>query len=133
MKYKDVFKVWLYADVILMLLVLVAAAVITGEGIDDGGFVLLAVLVGAGLSLPSLIALLCFHSWYSNKKEEKEKFVTSYVAAIISINILYFLISVFLFNIDIKPALLYLVTTGAGLISFYIVYKQINRRQNEVL
>lgn len=130
MKYKDVFKIWLYADVILLLL-LIAAAVISGENINDGGFVLLAMLIGTGLSLPSLVALSCFYLWHNNKVGSSENFVASYIAAIVSINILYFLSSIILFDFDFEEALLYLVTTASGLASFYLVYKQVKRRSTE--
>lgn len=130
MKYKDVFKIWLYANVILAIGIAVFSFLTNGQN----GVIWSALLVTGILfffSLPSLIALCCFHAWYSNKAEENGNFAASYIAAIVSINILYFLSSIIFFDIDFELALLYLATTAAGIISFYIVYKQVKRRSSE--
>lgn len=130
MRHKDVCKIWLFADVILAIGIAVFSFLKNGHnGVIWGALFVTGILFF--FSLPSLIALLCFHTWYSSRTKGNETFAASYIAAILSINILYFLSSVIFFDIDFELALLYLATTAAGLISFYIVYKQINRRENE--
>jgi NADH:ubiquinone oxidoreductase subunit 3 (subunit A) len=124
MRYKDVFKLWLYADEILAMGVTAAAIFSSSGETGDGGILLLMLIILAGFSLPSLIAPSCFYLWYRNKSKSNENLSAGYIAAIVSINFLYFLVSILFFDVDFEAALLYLLTTAAGLFSYFIVYKQ---------
>ena len=129
MKYKQVFFIWLLADVFLIIGVLCFGLyeLLSGGSIRDTEIFLLMVAIGILASLPSLLIMLLFHLIYSRNAKDTQNYRMPYIALIISINIVYYLISLFGYSITGEFKLLFMATTTAGLLAFYFVDRKIQK------
>ena len=131
MKYKQVFFIWLLADAFLIagLICFGIYELITGGGgSDDAGIFLLAVGIGIGCSLPSLLAMLLFHLVYTKNAKQPAEYTMPYVAMIVCINMLYLLIGQYGFGMTPEFNIFYVATTLAGLLAFYLVDRRIKKK-----
>jgi uncharacterized membrane protein YhaH (DUF805 family) len=129
MKYKHVFFTWLLADIFLALGLLgfFIYEQIKGQSTDDVGMFVLVAFYGLCVSLPSLLLMTLFYFLFTKKMQDNYK--KTYVLLIVGINLLYLLISILFFNMPQEFGFFYIATTGAGLLSFYIVDKKIKKLQ----
>lgn len=123
MKYKQVFFIWLLADAFLIigLLCFGLYELLTGGSKSDIEIFLLVVGIGILASVPSLLIMLLFHFIYTRNVKDTQNYRLPYIALIIGINIVYYLISLFGYRITGEFKLLFMATTTAGLLAFYFV------------
>lgn len=128
MRYKDVFLIWLLADMLLAtgLVILSFFTLKFAEG--DAGMVLLMIIYGLIVSLPSLVMMLIFHTVYKAIiKNNNDQF--PYLVLILIINFLYWLIGNPGYKaIDMNYGYFILLTSLAGSIAFVIVGWRIRKR-----
>jgi sulfite exporter TauE/SafE len=128
MKYKHVFFIWLLADAFLAagglcFLIYTAAT----ESASDGGMVLLVIGLGILVSLPSLIVMLVFHGIFTQNAANPANYFSPYIILIVSINILYLVIGRIVFTMPGEFGYVYIGTTLAGLLAFYLVDRKIKK------
>ncbi len=128
MKYKHVFFIWLLADAFLAagglcFLIYTAAT----EPASDGGMVLLVIGLGILVSLPSLIVMLIFHAVFTQNAANPADYFSPYIILIVSINILYLVIGRIVFTMPGEFGYVYIGTTLAGLLAFYLVDRKIKK------
>jgi sulfite exporter TauE/SafE len=128
MKYKHVFFIWLLADGFLAagglcFLIYTAAT----ESASDGGMVLLVIGLGILVSLPSLIVMLIFHGIFTQNAANPANYFSPYIILIVSINILYLVIGRIVFTMPGEFGYVYIGTTLAGLLAFYLVDRKIKK------
>jgi hypothetical protein len=131
-KYKHVFLLWFWADLILViggLIALFGTNMLNGFKNTDFGMTLLVFGYGLVLSLPSLIVMLIFHYFYSKKSLLKKNYFKVYSLVVIAINILYALCSYFIFKMQGEFGLLFIFTTIAGFIALYLVHLKIKKEE----
>ncbi|MCY7293449.1 MAG: hypothetical protein LH615_14825 [Ferruginibacter sp.] len=140
MKYKNIFLIWLYADVILIICTLLSINLYDyfKRGVFVSGSIsfkniLLIEGVGFIFTIPSLVFMLLFHLIYARSKNGSNSYVKPYILLIFCINFLYLIIFLILIgnksfyeNMFIVPCV-FLVTTAAGFTAFYIEHKKIQR------
>ncbi|MBP6432025.1 MAG: hypothetical protein KA319_09670 [Ferruginibacter sp.] len=134
MKYKHVFFLWIWANLILALGALLTVFVVSlpfGSRNNDWGMFLLVFAYGFFISLPSLVTMLCFHYFYSQKSILKKDYFKVYSLVILVVNVLYLLCSYFIFKMGGEFSLLYLFTTLAGFISLYLVHLKIKKEERK--
>jgi hypothetical protein len=130
MTFRNVFQLWFWADLILLLGGIIFALVISSGDLNVIGFVLLVAVYGVAVSLPSLIAMLIFHSVYYRKGRDTANYVQVYIIVILVINVLYLLVSYFFYeDMGASFDFVYIGTTVAGLISLFIVDKRIKKAE----
>lgn len=132
MRYKDVFLIWLLADMLLAtgLVILSFFTLKFAEG--DAGMVLLMIIFGLIISLPSLVAMLIFHAVYKATIKNNYHHLP-YLLLIFIINFLYWLFGNHGFkSIDINYGYFILLTTLAGSMAFVIVGWRIRKRLSGV-
>lgn len=129
MKYKQVFFIWLLADVFLALglLSFVIYEQFTGGNANDMEMFFWVLLYGFVVSLPSLLLMTLFHFIFIKNAKTPANYAMPYITLIISINILYLLMGQFGFGITGEFKIFYIGSTLAGLIAFYVVDKQIKK------
>ncbi len=129
MKYKQVFFIWLLADVFLLLglLCFVFYELFTGGNKNDTEIFLLVAGYGILVSLPSLIIMLLFHFIFTKNAKDVNNYIVPYIALIISINILYMLIGQFTFGMTGEFNIFYIGSTLAGLLAFYLVDRKVKK------
>ncbi len=128
MKFKNVFQLWFWADLILALGVTIVALFIESGDFKDFGFLLLVYFYGAIVSLPSLAAMLIFHAIYSANKSDTSNYVEVYSVVIVAINAIYMAVSYFSMHLGREFNMFYIGTTVAGFISLYIVHRRIKAK-----
>ena len=127
MKFKHVFQLWFWADLILAAGGSIFALIVSNGDFSSIGFALLIALYGIGISLPSLIMMLIFHSIYSRNDRDTSNYVEVYSIVILVINVLYLVVSYFPMHLGKEFSLLYIGTTAAGFLSLYIVHRRIKK------
>ena len=129
MKYKQVFFIWLIADLFLALglLSFVIYELFTGGNANDMEMFFWVLLYGFVVSLPSLLLMTLFHFIFIKNAKTPANYPIPYIALIISINILYLLMGQFGFGMTGEFNVFYIGSTLAGLIAFYVVDKQIKK------
>jgi chromate transport protein ChrA len=129
MKYKHVFLIWLFADILLVIGSLVYATKdsLYGTTIFFGSF------FGLLFSLPSLIIMLLFHAIYTKHAKNPNNYVLPYSLLILIINIIYLLVG-YLWPINYETIYsfynfykIFIATTLAGFVSFYLVNRKIKK------
>ena len=143
MKYKNVFLIWLWANVIICVTGFISCTLyfISKDGLKVDYLDLFSaegMVMGIGLlvTIPSLIILMVFHHFYSIYKIEKTNYLSHYSLIIIIINFIYLVAFVIITDemitwrsiIIILPTLL--ITIGAGLVSLYLDNKRRAKRIN---
>jgi heme exporter protein D len=134
MKYKHVFLLWLWADLILGLgtiLTVLFMNITSGFAGGDYAMILWVVLFGVAVSIPSLIALLIIHSIYIKNSLLKLNYFNLYSIAILCINIIYSLSSYFIFDMKGELNLLFFFSTLAGFISLFLIRMKIKKEQQK--
>jgi hypothetical protein len=135
-KYKHVFLLWFWADLILAIGLFVAYFAVgfyNSAKNNDYGMYLFVLGYGLVISIPSLIAMLIFHSLYNQKSILKKNYFKVYSLVILVVNLLYLLCSYFIFKMGGEFSLLYLFTTLAGFISLYLVHLKIKKEERSQL
>jgi chromate transport protein ChrA len=133
MRWKDVFLIWLLADVLLAAGSLIAV-LITGGVRNDLEIFPFVLLYGFLVTLPSLAAMLLFHAVYSHVKKNETYQVLPYLLLVLSINLIYWLVWIFTFrHYENFQTWLILCTTIAGLIALAIVHLRIKKREQQVI
>jgi fumarate reductase subunit D len=128
MRLKHVFELWIIADLILAIGGIVFGLIDTGGDVNAIGFAIMIGVFGMIVSLPSLIAMLIFHSVYYRSGKDTGNYVQVYIIVILVINALYLLITELNFDMEDSPFdYLYIATTVAGLISLFIVDRRIKK------
>jgi len=129
MKYKHVFFIWLLADAFLALGLLAFAVYeqFSGGDKNDLDLFILFVLYGIVVSLPSLITMLIFHFIYTKNAKEGADHKPAYISLIVSINALYLIIGQ-LCGMTGEFNYFYIASTLAGLLSFYLVNRAVQRK-----
>lgn len=131
MKFKHVFFIWLLADLFLAvgLFATMFTTLAKDENFKDAGFLVAVVFYGVLLSLPSLVVLLIFHAIYSKQQRTIDEYVKTYCIVILTINVLYFIVSNrgfsdsgTLFNY------FYIFTTIAGLLALFLVQRNVRKQ-----
>ena len=123
LSYFGVFKVWLCANIFLILLYVILTALSTNfthDGLYDAQIVLSVIACGFIITLPSLFLLLLANYFYKIKYSAIP-IRNFYVSMITFINLVYLIVT------EIKDPqflylLAYLITTLAGILSLYIVH-----------
>ena len=123
LSYFGVFKVWLCANIFLILLYVILTALSTNfthDGLYDAQIVLSVIACGFIITLPSLFLLLLANYFYKIKYSAIP-IRNFYVSIITFINLVYLIVT------EIKDPqflylLAYLITTLAGILSLYIVH-----------
>jgi hypothetical protein len=128
MRWKDVFMIWLWADLLLAAGVIFAGVYINKGSSDDFGLIILVVLYGIFVSLPSLAVMLLFHVIYTKKMQRNHTW--PYMLLILCINLIYWLIGTFFNYYTPRNEWTYLIlfTTLAGILGFAIISRKIKRR-----
>jgi hypothetical protein len=128
MKYKHVFFIWLLADAFLALggLCFLIYAADSGSNKEVVTFFL---VLGFGIliSLPSLITMLIFHAIFTQNAKKPANYFSPYIILIVSINILYLVIGHIVFTMPGYFGYVYIGTTLAGLLAFYLVDRKIKK------
>ena len=124
MKSKNVFLLWLWAN--LMIGFWAGVFALTKEGPMNDGFIMCLIVLGIGFlfTIPSLIVLMIFNHFYS-QKNISNNFIP-YVLIIVAINFLYFIIYYFSssYNFEIRWIAFFLLTTFCGLVALFIEYNK---------
>ena len=141
MKYKNVFLIWLWANLILIVaaFVLINLHYYIKEEMSLRRFghyesTRLIVFVGFVFTIPSLILMLFFHLIYSKNKSDVTEYLKLYCVLILSINIIYLFVCKLFLEIDdawngpITPTIICIITSAAGLAGLYIEHKKIKKR-----
>jgi hypothetical protein len=131
MKYKHIFFIWLLADVLLALGVIILSFF---RSIDDGdsGIIMLIILYGIAISLPSLFALLIFHAVIDNRQKDKPADNYIYLITIVVINILYWLVGRYVYHeASGEYNRLILCTTAAGIVSFFYINYTVQKKNEK--
>lgn len=134
MKFKHVFLLWFWADLILAigtLFVMIGINQFNGVKNSDFGMLLLVFGYGLVLSLPSLVTMLIFHYFYSQKSLLKKSYFKVYSLVVLSINIVYTFCSYAIFKMQGEFGLLFIFTTISGLLSLYLVHFKIKREERK--
>ncbi len=127
MKYKHIFLIWLFANIILGLTAYFYLFFQSGNNkFNDFEMILIVALYGLFLTLPSLIILSAYYFFYF-KKLMYADYKFKLIAIIVIINILYFLASYYFFTMAKEFNYFFLASTLAGLISFAIMDKKVNK------
>jgi protein-S-isoprenylcysteine O-methyltransferase Ste14 len=128
MKYKHVFFIWLLADAFLAAggLCFLAYTAVT-ESARDGEIFFLVIGIGILFSLPSLIVMLIFHAVFTNNAKDPANYFSPYIILIVTINILYLVIGRIVFTMPGEFGYVYIGTTLAGLLAFYLVDRKIKK------
>ncbi len=134
MKYKQVFFIWLLADAFLAavglcFLVYIAVA----DSNSDSEIILLVIGIAFLLTLPSLIVMLLFHAVFAKYAKNPSNYASSYIILIVSINILYLVIDHIVFTMPGQFGYVYIGTTAAGLLAFYLVDRRIKKTTAAVI
>ena len=137
MKYKNVFLIWLWANLIICVIgfILCPLYFISEDGLDVDYLDLFSaegMVMGIGflVTIPSLIILLVFHHFYSKYKIEKTSYISHYGLIIIIINCVYLITFVILTDEKISWGsiiiilLILTITIAAGLVSLYLDNKR---------
>jgi hypothetical protein len=120
MKYKHVFFIWLLANLILAFGLFIIIATSLKEDLN----ILFAIIIyGFGISLPLLILLMGFNAVIIHKNR-LQNLKLKYLLAIISINILYFLVSLYFFQSDWEFNFFYIFSFLSGWLSLELVAKK---------
>ena len=140
MKYKNVFLIWLWADIILSISTLMGTKIYEylqrnkfGSGNIDFKDLMLIIGVGVIFTLPSLVVMLVFHLIYFQNKKIITNYIKPYLLLIFCINFLYLLVSIIFWGVNrvlIEEFILiplFLFTTLAGFTAFFIEHKKIQR------
>ncbi len=137
MKYKDIFLVWLLAEIILAIgafLAIIAQTIYSSASFDrDYGMLLLVVGLSLLWSSPSLVVMLGFHYYNSKKHPFQKNYFKTFSILIIVINIVYALCSRFIFTMNIEFLLYFIFTTIAGLLALCVIHYKIKRHQTSCL
>jgi hypothetical protein len=128
MKYKQVFFIWLLADAFLAAagLCFIIYNAITASGSDTSIFLLVLGLAFL-ITLPSLIIMLLFHAVFTKQAKNPANYGPPYIILIVSINILYLVIGHIVFTMPGEFGYVYIATTLAGLLAFYVVDRRIKK------
>lgn len=117
----DVFKVWLFADVIIGLFALFFCIIQKNNFSQVASLSLIGGLIGLIYSIPSLILLL-FFNLISKKILSRINQFYSFGVLIVIVNVIYFIVFILSdFFSEKKEALVFILTTLAGLISLLFV------------
>ncbi len=138
MKYKHIFLVWFFAEIILAIaafFVLLAQSIYSAGSFNrDYGMLLLVVGLSLLWSSPSLIVLLGFNYFYTKKHPYQKSYFKIYSVLIIAINIVYALCSRFIFSMNVEFLLYFIFTTIAGLLALYFICLKIKKKErSEIL
>jgi hypothetical protein len=130
MSYKNVFFIWLWADIILIVLALIfAIGIYVTDGNQSGSteILLMAIAYGFLLTVPSLLILLVFHYFFNTYASNTSNYKQPYLLLIISINIIYALVGRYSFTMPATFSYLHIITTLAGIAAFYLVDRKIHK------
>ena len=140
MKYKNVFLIWLWANVMLIVsaIILISLHYYLKDGMIDrlSGIyqnVFITSCLGFVSTIPSLILMLFFHLMYSKNKAEVSQYLRPYCILILSINLLYLLSYEIVFGLKrswggpITMPMIFILTNAAGLIGLYIEHNRIKK------
>ena len=128
MRYKDVFLIWLLADMLLATGLVIISFFTLKFAEGDAGMVLLMIIYGLIVSLPSLVMMLIFHTVYK-AIVKNNNYRLPYLVLIFIINFLYWLIGNPAYkSIDMNYGYFILLTTLAGSIAFVIVDRRTRKR-----
>ncbi len=130
MRWKDVFLVWLWANLLIGAGTALYAFFTSGMATDEFGIILMVGLYGLLITLPSLIILFIFHAAYTYKNKLRENYLLHYSVLVIFINLAYWLVSAYTsrFITDEIVAVFFLYTTFAGILALQLVNRRINKR-----
>ena len=132
MKTINVFRIWLWANLMIGFLFIVFLMFSKVFKFEDIGWILISLSIGFILSLPSIIALMIFKYFYI-KINSKNNFVP-YILVIITINVLYFITYYFsTYYFEAKWIYFFLLTTFCGIVAFYIEYNNIKKENTKVV
>jgi hypothetical protein len=128
MKYKQVFFIWLLADAFLAAagLCFIIYNAISSSG-SDTSILLLVIGLAFLITLPSLIVMLLFHAVFTKHAKKPANYGPPYIILIVSINILYLVIGHIVFTMPGEFGYVYIATTLAGLLAFYVVDRSIKK------
>ena len=130
MKSKNVFRIWLWAN----LMIAFGAFIFTfsqGESLKEGaGTYLLFLGIGFLFSVPSLIILMIFENFYPKKNEGNN--IVPYILIILLINILYAIVY-FTFNrfYNSEGIYFFILTTICGIAALFIEYNIAKKNTNK--
>ena len=127
MKAKNIFLLWLWAN--LMIGFWAGIFALTQEGPMNDGFIMCLVVFGIGFlfTIPSLIVLMVFHAFYSNKNSISS--IIPYVLIIVFVNFLYFITYYFSYsyNFEMKWIAFFLLSTFCGLVALFIEHNKVKK------
>jgi hypothetical protein len=130
MRYKDIFLIWLWADIIIGLGTLLACLFTKNIANGEFDFALLIVGIGILFSLPSLAIMLIFHAIYSTNSNDKSNYLLPYTLLLLCINLGYYFAG-YLYANEINNDFgrgFICFTAFAGILAFYFIDKRIQRR-----
>ncbi len=128
MKYKNVFLIWLWADLFLIVVAVcfwLAGLIRDSVVSDDFTIFLLAIGIGILFSLPSLVIMLLFHTVFIKKSKNPAAWFKPYLVLILAINILYFVIVKIAYDIENNLMLFFLFSTISGLLALFLMSRRI--------
>jgi hypothetical protein len=130
MRWKDVFLIWFCADLLIGAGTAIAAFFTSGMATDEFGLILVVGIYGLLVTLPSLGIMCIFHAAFIYNNKLRQNYLVHYSLLIISINIAYWLIAVYLgrFYMDDMVTAFFLYTTFSGVLALLLVNHRIKKR-----
>jgi hypothetical protein len=130
MRWKDVFMIWLWADVLLgagaVIFAIFTSAMFTGGPV----LMLLVLLYGLLISLPSLVIMLLFHAIC--RRKSSSNYFWPYTMLILSVNIAYWITGTYFLGYTNTEYIAFIgCTILAGLLGFAIVNNTIQKREKQ--
>jgi hypothetical protein len=133
MKYKHVFLIWFWADLILAIVTGIVALFVGDRSSTffsgDISMFFLEIAFGVYVSLPSLAVLLLLYYFYNKNSLLKKDYFKIYAILILCINLVYAMFSYGVFTMKREFGLFYIFSTVAGLLALYLVDLKIKKEE----
>jgi hypothetical protein len=130
MRWKDIFLIWVWANLLIGAGTAIAAFFMSDMEVDAFPIILMVGIYGLLITLPSLGIMCIFHAAYTYSNKLRQNYLVHYSLLIISINIVYWVVAVYMgrFYMDEMVTAFFLYTTFSGILALLLVNHRIKKR-----